>query len=144
MQVPLSIRADEKLQSLLSYRIQNPMTRFLVNFAFLLTSAIVTMSYWAPQLTNMAGEFDIGKVMIVAITVIVTFIMALIASLIGVSLISPVATAVGGALKNGNLTGAANSVTAQITLIFVTLVIIGILVFLALFGFLASAAAHDG
>ena len=83
-----------------------------------------------------------GHIASTAIDVIVAFILALIAALIGVNLIGPVATAVGGALKNGNLTGAANSLTAQITLIFVTVVILGIVVFLALFGKLAGAQAE--
>jgi hypothetical protein len=77
-----------------------------------------------------------------AVDVIVAFILALISALIGVNLIGPVATAVGGALKNGNLTGAANSLTAQITLIFVTVIILGIVVFLALFGKLAGHEAE--
>lgn len=76
-----------------------------------------------------------------AIEVIVAFILALIAALIGVNLIGPVATAVGGALNNKNLTGAANSLTAQITLIFVTVVIVGIVIFLALLGKKASSEA---
>ena len=92
-----------------------------------------------PSVINMAPEPNIASV---AVDVIVAFILALIASLIGVNLIGPVATAVGGALKNGNLTGAANSLTAQITLIFVTVVILGIVVFLALFGKLAGKQAE--
>jgi len=76
-----------------------------------------------------------------AIEVIVAFILALIAALIGVNLIGPVATAVGGALNNKNLTGAANSLTAQVTLIFVTVVIVGIVIFLALLGKKASSEA---
>lgn len=69
-----------------------------------------------------------------AVEVIIAFIVAMIAFLIGVNLIAPVATAVGGALNNKNLTGAANSLTAQLTLIFVTIVILGGVVFLALLG----------
>jgi|SRR5712692_1019508 len=76
-----------------------------------------------------------------AVEVIISFILAMIASLIGVNLIGPVATAVGGALNNKNLTGAANSLTAQITLIFVTVVIIGIVIFLALLGKKAASEA---
>ena len=135
------------LTELLSFKLKTMSFRqkLLLNFATLVTIAAMLEAYTGlPFLTNMAGEFDVGRVVTVAIVIIITFILALVASLIGVSLISPVATAVGGALKNGNLTGAANSVTAQITLIFVTLVIVGILIFLALFGFLAAAAAHDG
>ena len=73
-----------------------------------------------------------------AVEVIIAFIVAMIAFLIGVNLIGPVATAVGGALNNKNLTGAANSLTAQLTLIFVTIVILGGVVFLALLGHRAS------
>ncbi len=76
-----------------------------------------------------------------AVEVIISFILAMIASLIGVNLIGPVATAVGGALNNKNLTGAANSLTAQITLIFVTVVIVGIVIFLALLGKKAASEA---
>lgn len=78
-----------------------------------------------------------------AIGVIIAFILAMIATLIGANLIGPVATAIGGALKNGNLTGAANSLTAQITLIFVTVVIVGVVSFLALFGGLAMKAQKE-
>ncbi|TLX84225.1 MAG: hypothetical protein E6L04_07400 [Thaumarchaeota archaeon] len=91
-----------------------------------------------PSFTNMSPEPSIAST---AVDVIVAFILALIASLIGVNLIGPVATAVGGALKNGNLTGAANSLTAQITLIFVTVIILGVVVFLAMFGHLAGTQA---
>src|SRR5437867_13007336 len=91
-----------------------------------------------PTFTNMSPEPSIAST---AVDVIVAFILALIASLIGVNLIGPVATAVGGALKNGNLTGAANSLTAQITLIFVTVIILGVVVFLAMFGHLAGTQA---
>lgn len=88
-----------------------------------------------PPFIRMAG------VAATAIEVVVGFILAMIATLIGVNLIGPVATAVGGALKNTNLTGAAKSLTDQITLIFVTLVIIGVVIFLAVLGRKASAEA---
>ena len=93
----------------------------------------------APSFTNMTPEPNIAAT---AVDVIVAFILSLIAALIGVNLIGPVATAVGGALNNKNLTGAANSLTAQITLIFVTVIILGIVVFLALFGKLAGKQAE--
>jgi hypothetical protein len=74
----------------------------------------------------------------VAVNTIVAFILAMIATIIGVNLIGPVATAVGGALKNNNLTGAANSLTAQITLLFVVVVILGVVIFIAVLGKMAS------
>ena len=74
-----------------------------------------------------------------AVEVIIAFIVAMIAFLIGVNLIGPVATAVGGALNNKNLTGAANSLTAQITLLFVVVVILGVVVFIAVLGKMASS-----
>ena len=74
-----------------------------------------------------------------AVNVIVAFILAMIATIIGVNLIGPVATAVGGALKNGNLTGAANSLTAQITLLFVVVVILGVVIFIAILGKMAAS-----
>lgn len=79
-----------------------------------------------------------------AVTVIIALIVAMIAFLIGVNLVGPVATAVGGALNNKNLTGAANSLTAQLTLIFVTIVILAGVVFLAVFGNLAAGESKDG
>ena len=75
----------------------------------------------------------------VAVNTIVSFILAMIATIIGVNLIGPVATAVGGALNNKNLTGAANSLTAQITLLFVVVVILGVVIFIAVLGKMASA-----
>src|ERR1700746_3197708 len=60
----------------------------------------------------------------IAVEVLIAAILAMITTLIGVQLIGPVATAVGGALKNGNLTGAANSVTAQLTLLFVVVIVL--------------------
>ena len=74
-----------------------------------------------------------------AVNTIVAFILAMIATIIGVNLIGPVATAVGGALNNKNLTGAANSLTAQITLLFVVVVILGVVVFIAVLGKMASS-----
>ena len=75
----------------------------------------------------------------VAVNTIVSFILAMIATIIGVNLIGPVATAVGGALNNKNLTGAANSLTAQITLLFVVVVILGVVIFIAVLGKMACA-----
>ena len=98
-------------------------------------------SFGLPKISTPTTQLSNAAIAGTAVDVIVAFILALIASLIGVNLIGPVATAVGGALKNGNLTGAANSLTAQITLIFVTVIILGIVVFLALFGKLASHEA---
>jgi hypothetical protein len=92
-----------------------------------------------PSFSNMTPDPSTAGI---AIDVVISFILAMIATLIGVNLIGPVATAVGGALKNGNLTGAANSLTAQITLIFVTVVIVGVVVFLGLFGKMASSASE--
>ncbi len=77
-----------------------------------------------------------------ALGVVFAFILAMVASLIGANLIGSVATSVGGALKNTNLTGAAKDLTSQITLFFVVIVIIGIISFVAILGFLASKAAE--
>jgi hypothetical protein len=121
-------------------------TTFNTLFSFYFTMYITQIKAWR---TSKLQAFGIPSPFIMmaniastAVDVIVAFILALIASLIGVNLIGPVATAVGGALKNGNLTGAANSLTAQITLIFVTVIILGIVVFLALFGKLAGHQAE--
>jgi hypothetical protein len=73
-----------------------------------------------------------------AVSVIIAAILAMIATIIGANLIGPVATAVGGALNNKNLTGAANSVTAQLTLLFVVVVILIPIVFIAIFGKIAE------
>lgn len=70
----------------------------------------------------------------VAVDVIIAAILAMIATIIGANLIGPVATAVGGALNNKNLTGAANSLTAQLTLLFVVVVILIPVTFIAVFG----------
>jgi predicted small integral membrane protein len=77
----------------------------------------------------------------IAVEVLIAAILAMITTLIGVQLIGPVATAVGGALKNGNLTGAANSVTAQLTLLFVVVIVLVPIVFIAVFGKIVSAEA---
>ena len=96
----------------------------------------------SPSIRN-APDPDTGSIVNFSIGVVVAFILAMIATLIGANLIGPVATAVGGALNNKNLTGAANSLTAQVTLIFVTVVIVGVVTFLALFGGLAGAATKQ-
>ena len=70
----------------------------------------------------------------VAVDVIIAAILAMISVIIGANLIGPVATAVGGALNNKNLTGAANSLTAQLTLLFVVVVILIPVTFIAVFG----------
>ena len=70
----------------------------------------------------------------IAVDVIIAAILAMIATIIGANLIGPVATAVGGALNNKNLTGAANSLTAQLTLLFVVVVILIPVTFIAVFG----------
>jgi hypothetical protein len=77
-----------------------------------------------------AGSDYIG----IAVDVIIAAILAMIATIIGANLIAPVATAVGGALNNKNLTGAANSLTAQLTLLFVVVVILIPVTFIAVFG----------
>jgi len=77
----------------------------------------------------------------IAVEVLIAAILAMITTLIGVQLIGPVATAVGGALKNGNLTGAANSVTAQLTLLFVVVIVLVPIVFIAVFGKIVSSEA---
>lgn len=126
----------------LVWRTQNPTLRLLN--ALLIFATALYIEFQFNLIPVSVPSFNVMNAGIVAtgIEVIIAFIIALIAALIGVSLISPVATTVGGALKNGNLTGAANSVTAQITLIFVTLVILGILVFLAMLGHFASREAE--
>lgn len=96
----------------------------------------------SPNIRN-APDPDTGSIVNFSIGVVVAFILAMIATLIGANLIGPVATAVGGALNNKNLTGAANSLTAQVTLIFVTVVIVGVVTFLALFGGLAGSATKQ-
>ena len=70
----------------------------------------------------------------IAVDVIIAAILAMISVIIGANLIGPVATAVGGALNNKNLTGAANSLTAQLTLLFVVVVILIPVTFIAVFG----------
>jgi hypothetical protein len=92
-----------------------------------------------PSFSNMTPDPSHASI---AVDVVIAFILAMIATLIGVNLIGPVANAVAGALKDSNLTGAANSLTAQITLIFVTVIIIGIVVFLGLFGKMATSATE--
>jgi len=77
----------------------------------------------------------------VAVEVLIAAILAMITTIIGANLIGPVATAVGGALKNGNLTGAANSITAQLTLLFVVVIILVPVVFIAVFGKIVSTEA---
>lgn len=116
--------------------------------AYLTKSLIMTivnalLGLPSPGFTNMAPDPDTGSIVNFSIGVVVAFILAMIATLIGANLIGPVATAVGGALNNKNLTGAANSLTAQVTLIFVTVVIVGVVTFLALFGGLAGAATKQ-
>ncbi len=76
------------------------------------------------------------------IGIVFVFIVGLVAALIGSNLIGSVATTVGGALKNGNLTGAAKDLTGNITLVFVVVVILGIVAFLAVIGFMAAQAAE--
>lgn len=112
----------------------NLRVRLLLNLAICFSVYLALTVIGVPGYNLFTNVSTVGT----GIEVIITFIIALIAALIGVSLISPVATTVGGALKNGNLTGAANSVTGQITLIFVTVVILGILVFLAVLGKFAA------
>lgn len=85
--------------------------------------------------TNVGGASEYVNV---AVEVLIAAILAMITTLIGVQLIGPVATAVGGALKNGNLTGAANSVTAQLTLLFVVVIVLVPIVFIAIFGKIVS------
>ena len=126
---------------------------FYTAWVFLYTTALLLIKLF-PQTSRrlMNSKFPSGlpsptfinatsELASVAIEVIVAFILALIDALIGVNLIGPVATAVGGALNNKNLTGAANSLTAQITLIFVTVVIIGVVIFLAVLGKKAASEA---
>jgi hypothetical protein len=79
-----------------------------------------------------------GQYVSTAVSVIIAAILAMIATLIGVQLIGPVATAVGGALNNKNLTGAANSITAQLTLLFVVVILLIPIVFIAVFGKIAE------
>ena len=111
--------------------------------AYLTKSLIETaLGIPSPNIRN-APDPDTGSIVNFSIGVVVAFILAMIATLIGANLIGPVATAVGGALNNKNLTGAANSLTAQVTLIFVTVVIVGVVTFLALFGGLAGAATKQ-
>lgn len=90
---------------------------------------------WSTRLSNAVDHVGI------AVNVLIAAILAMISTIIGVNLIGPVATAVGGALKNGNLTGAANSITAQLTLLFVVIVVLIPVVFIAVFGKIAQEAA---
>lgn len=126
----------------LVWRTQNPTLRLLNTILIFATALYIEFSFNLVPINMPVTNLMNASIVATGIQVIIAFIIALIAALIGVSLISPVATTVGGALKNGNLTGAANSVTAQITLIFVTLVILGILVFLAMLGHFASKEAE--
>ncbi len=92
-------------------------------------------------LSNFSNASGAAVYVNIAVEVLIAAILAMITTLIGVQLIGPVATAVGGALKNGNLTGAANSVTAQLTLLFVVVIVLVPIVFIAVFGKIVSAEA---
>jgi hypothetical protein len=92
-------------------------------------------------LSNFSNASGASAYVNIAVEVLIAAILAMITTLIGVQLIGPVATAVGGALKNGNLTGAANSVTAQLTLLFVVVIVLVPIVFIAVFGKIVSAEA---
>ncbi|TLX92539.1 MAG: hypothetical protein E6K97_01260 [Thaumarchaeota archaeon] len=92
-------------------------------------------------LSNFSNASGAAVYVNIAVEVLIAAILAMITTLIGVQLIGPVATAVGGALKNGNLTGAANSVTAQLTLLFVVVIVLVPIVFIAVFGKIVSSEA---
>jgi hypothetical protein len=92
-------------------------------------------------LSNFSNASGASAYVNIAVEVLIAAILAMITTLIGVQLIGPVATAVGGALKNGNLTGAANSVTAQLTLLFVVVIVLVPIVFIAVFGKIVSSEA---
>ncbi len=92
-------------------------------------------------LSNFSNASGAAAYVNIAVEVLIAAILAMITTLIGVQLIGPVATAVGGALKNGNLTGAANSVTAQLTLLFVVVIVLVPIVFIAVFGKIVSSEA---
>jgi hypothetical protein len=109
------------------------LSHYIALFWFLFNARRVEHSVKTPRFGNTllnASSDYIG----IAVDVIIAAILAMISVIIGANLIGPVATAVGGALNNKNLTGAANSLTAQLTLLFVVVVILIPVTFIAVFG----------
>ena len=126
-----------RIQRLLSVLVSLLLSRFNNSWSVVSKNFNTKRSYMGDSLVFQALD-SAG----VAVNTIIAFILAMIATIIGVNLIGPVATAVGGALKNGNLTGAANSLTAQITLLFVVVVILGVVIFIAVLGKMAAGQAE--